>query len=235
MRGGVFICHASRDAAMAQRAVEALEAAGVHCWIAPRDIDAGENYTQAILDGLEAAPAVVLVFSSATNESPHVARALEIAVGSGRRIVPVRLEAVEPSGSLRYFIGTSQWLEATAPDADWSAALVQAVRRAVGQPVTQSPPGLAPVAPTGLTPGDAPALAPPAEAGPPSARPARAWWPVVVGSALAAVVAAVVVTSSLSGGDGADGDAGGDAGHRTGASTPSVTSAEGTDASSQGV
>ena len=83
MHGGVFVCHASNDAGMAQRAVEVLEAAGVPCWIAPRDIEAGENYTQAILDALEAAPAIVLVFSSATNDSPHVARELETAVGSG--------------------------------------------------------------------------------------------------------------------------------------------------------
>src|SRR5262245_2710949 len=100
MRGGVFICHASDDAGMAQRAVAVLEAAGVPCWIAPRDIDAGENYTQAILDALAGAPAIVLVFSAATNDSPHVTRELEIAVGSGKRIIPVRLEEVEPSPAL---------------------------------------------------------------------------------------------------------------------------------------
>ena len=37
---------------------------------------AGENYTQAILEALDAARAIVLVFSSATNESPHVSREL---------------------------------------------------------------------------------------------------------------------------------------------------------------
>jgi len=233
MRGGVFICHASKDAAMAQRAVAALEAAGVHCWIAPRDIDAGENYTQAILDGLESAPAVVLVFSSATNASPHVARELEITVGSGRRIVPVRLEAVEPSGSLRYFIGTAQWLDATAPGIDWAPALVQAVRRAVGQPSSEAPPGLAPVSPTGFTPGISTGIAPdtarPTEAGPPRRSALRAWWPVVIGTALAAV-AAVVVTLSLTGGAGS----GKDAGREPGADTSSVASSAGTDVSSQG-
>ena len=113
---------------MAQRAVAALEAAGVPCWIAPRDIDAGENYTQAILEALDAARAIVLVFSSATNESPHVARELETAVSSGRPIIPVRLEQVEPSPSLRYFIGTSQWLDVGGAGDDWSPTLVRAVR-----------------------------------------------------------------------------------------------------------
>jgi TIR domain len=139
MRGGVFVCHASQDAGMAQRAVAALEAAGVPCWIAPRDIDAGENYTQAILEALDAARAIVLVFSSATNESPHVTRELETAVGIGRPIIPVRLEQVEPSASLRYFIGTSQWLDVGGAADDWSPTLVRAVRRAIGQDTGPTP------------------------------------------------------------------------------------------------
>ena len=119
---------------MAQRVVAALEAAGVPCWIAPRDIDPGESYAQAILDGLDAAPAMVLVFSAATNESPHVTRELESAVGRGTPIVPVRLEEVEPSRDLRYFIGTSQWLETGGVAAEqWESPLVRAVRRAVGE------------------------------------------------------------------------------------------------------
>ncbi len=149
MRGGVFVCHASRDAGMAQRVVAALEAAGVPCWIAPRDIDPGESYAQAILDALEAAPAMVLVFSAATNDSPHVTRELESAVGSATPIVPVRLEAVEPSRDLRYFIGTSQWLETGGVAAEqWESPLVRAVRRAVGQGGHREPPP-GPGAPSG--------------------------------------------------------------------------------------
>jgi hypothetical protein len=175
---------------MAQRAVAALEAGGVGCWIAPRDIEAGENYTQAILDALDAAPAVVLVFSSATNESPHVSRELEVAVGAGRRIVPVRLEAVEPSGALRYFIGTSQWLDATGPSSDWSEALVPAVRRAVGQPDT---------GPTALVTSE------PITPAPDPPRPTWLRGALVGGGLVAAVIVVVVVTMSLTGGnDGKD-------------------------------
>ena len=87
---------------MARRVVEALEEHGVPCWIAPRDIAPGDNYTQAILDALAAAPALVLVFSSAADTSPHVRRELEMAVGSDTAIVPVRLEAKDPSAALGY-------------------------------------------------------------------------------------------------------------------------------------
>ena len=167
MRGGVFVCHASRDAGMAQRVVAALEAAGVPCWIAPRDIDPGESYAQAILDGLEAAPAMVLVFSAATNESPHVTRELESAVGRGTPIVPVRLEEVEPSRDLRYFIGTSQWLETGGVAAEqWESPLVRAVRRAVGEGGQRQPP-------PGTT------SAPRASSG--HLEPVRTRWPLAVG------------------------------------------------------
>jgi len=133
MRGGAFVCHAARDAGTAQRVVAVLEAAGVACWIAPRDIEPGESWSSAIVDGLEAAPAVVLVFSAATNDSPHVTRELETAVHRRIPIVPVRLEPVEPSSDLRYFIGTSQWLDTGGVGAEqWEPPLVRAVRRAVG-------------------------------------------------------------------------------------------------------
>jgi hypothetical protein len=210
MRGGVFVCHASDDAGTAQRAVAALEAAAIPCWIAPRDIEPGETYTQAILDGLEAAPAIVLIFSSATNESPHVARELEAAVGSGKRIIPVRLEEVEPSRSLRYLIGTSQWLDASgAAESWWSPSLVRAVRRAIGQP--ESP---AAAAPSGPPPAGRPAQPAPRPPTPTSAGGPRVDTPIatpagvgpgrrtaaLVGGLVAAVVIAVLATLVLTGG-----------------------------------
>src|SRR3954449_1853274 len=133
MRGGAFVCHAARDAGTAERVVAVLEAADVPCWIAPRDIEPGESWSSAIVDGLEAAPALVLVFSAATNESPHVMRELESAVHRRVPIVPVRHEPVEPSADLRYFIGTSQWLDTgdVGPE-QWEPPLVRAVRRAIG-------------------------------------------------------------------------------------------------------
>jgi len=210
MRGGVFVCHASDDARTAQRAVAALEAAGIPCWIAPRDIEAGETYTQAILDGLDAAPAIVLIFSSATNESPHVARELEAAVGSSRRVIPVRLEAVEPSRSLRYLIGTAQWLDASGDVDAWSPSLIRAVRRALGQPVTppaaaapaRSPvPPPAPLATRAETPPPASSATPVTDRSGATSSNGRRNAALLVAGLVAAVVVAVVATIVLTGGD----------------------------------
>jgi hypothetical protein len=144
MRGGVFVCHAAEDAGTAQRVVATLEAANVPCWIAPRDIRPGQNWPEAILDGIAAAPAMVLVFSTAANNSKHVARELGAADERGLPIVPVRLEHVEPSPKLLYFISQAQWLEAGEVGAQqWESPLVQAVRDAVQQtPPTRKIPAI---------------------------------------------------------------------------------------------
>ena len=39
----VFISYASRDAAVAQKVCSALEAAGIPCWIAPRNVVPAED------------------------------------------------------------------------------------------------------------------------------------------------------------------------------------------------
>lgn len=188
MQGGVFVCHASQDAGMAARVVAALEAAGLPCWIAPRDIEAGENYTHAILTGLAAAPAVVLVFSAATNDSPHVLRELEMAVSDGRTIIPVRLEPVEPNQSLRYFIGTSQWLDTSGVLAEqWEPPLVRAVRRVLA--------AAGPAPRPAVTPG---LVDPSPHTGSGWSRRTRLLAAVGAGVALVAIVA---VTLSVTGGD----------------------------------
>ena len=164
----MFVCHASEDAAVARRLVEVLEAAGVPCWIAPRDISPGSEYTQAILDGLAAAPALLLVFSRAANLSPHVRRELEVAVATDTRLFPLRLEDVEPSASLRYFIGTWQWLDTVGTDrATWEPALVAGVRRLLGGDGSAPEPPEPPEQPTSAEPAQQPSRRP---------RPAGTTW-----------------------------------------------------------
>ncbi len=96
----VFICHGSGDRDTATAVVAGLEARGVACWIAPRDVPPGANYAQAILTGIGACELLVLVFSAHANRSPHVAREIERAVSRGLPILPLRIEPVEPEGPL---------------------------------------------------------------------------------------------------------------------------------------
>ncbi|MCP3973589.1 MAG: toll/interleukin-1 receptor domain-containing protein [bacterium] len=109
----IFVCHASEDRAIADAVVAGLEQGGITCWVAPRDVMPGADYAQAIVAGISGAKALVLVFSNFSNASPHVSREVERAVSRGIDIIPFRIEHVEPSASLEYFISSAQWLDAT--------------------------------------------------------------------------------------------------------------------------
>jgi hypothetical protein len=93
-----------------------LEANGIRCWVAPRDIRPSEDWAEAIIDALDMARVLVLVFSSNSNGSPQVRREVERAVSKGLHILPLRIEDVPLSKSLEYFISTQHWLDAIDGD-----------------------------------------------------------------------------------------------------------------------
>jgi hypothetical protein len=74
MPGKVFISHSSNDKEIADVICQHLESAGVHCWIAPRDIEPGTDWTEGITRGIANCRLFVLVFSAHANESDHVRR-----------------------------------------------------------------------------------------------------------------------------------------------------------------
>jgi hypothetical protein len=111
----VFISYSSRDRGVADAICAALEGRQLRCWIAPRDIVPGVDWSQAIIDAIAACDAMVLVFSSNANQSEQVKREVSFAVSQAKVLVPVRIEDVQPSGSMLYFLGTVHWLEASRP------------------------------------------------------------------------------------------------------------------------
>jgi hypothetical protein len=109
----VFISYASEDFGQASTICATLEAAGIGCWIAPRDIDSQPlPYPEAIRLGLSRASAVVVIVSEAANLSVHVPRELDLALSRKLTIIPVRVENVAPRGQLDYLLRTCQWLDA---------------------------------------------------------------------------------------------------------------------------
>jgi hypothetical protein len=137
----VFICHATEDKGVADAVCASLEARGIRCWVAPRDIAPGRDYAAAIIDALATARAVVLVFSTYANSSPHVKRELERGVSRGLPIIPIRLDEAVPTAALEYFISGAHWLDAmTPPLAAHLQHLGDAVEVVLSQPGTAPPP-----------------------------------------------------------------------------------------------
>jgi hypothetical protein len=115
MTSDVFVSHSSKDKTIADAVVAVLESKGVRCWVAPRDILPGADWSESIIDAIHNTKAMVLVFSANANASPQIKREVERAVNNGKPIIPFRIENVVPSKSLEYFISMPHWLDAFTP------------------------------------------------------------------------------------------------------------------------
>jgi hypothetical protein len=115
MAHDVFVSYSSQDKPTADAIVASLEANGIRGWIAPRDILPGSDWSESIVDAIEQAGIMILVFSAHSNTSPQIRREIESSVGKGIPVIPVRIEDVLPNRSLQYFIGPQHWLDAWTP------------------------------------------------------------------------------------------------------------------------
>lgn len=107
----VFISHSSKEANIAEELCKALENGGNKCFIAPRDIRSGYEYPEEIANGIDSADVVLLLLSRASNKSPHVLREIERAVTKSVPILVYKIEEVELTKSMEYFLMTRQWME----------------------------------------------------------------------------------------------------------------------------
>lgn len=114
----IFVSYSSPDVAKADAIRAALEAAGISCWIAPRDLGAGTQWSGGIVQAIEQCEAVLVVFSAAANNSPQVAREMEQAVSKRRPLIPIRVADDRPTDDMQYFLGVSHWFNAYAKPID---------------------------------------------------------------------------------------------------------------------
>jgi hypothetical protein len=129
----VFISYCHDDGEVARQVCAGLEAAGIGCWMAPRNVRPGENWGRSIIKALGSSKAMVLIFSKHTNESRHVNNEIERAVSHRVPIIPFRIDKVQPSEDLELFISSCHWLDAVQPPLEPKIdELALAVRAVVG-------------------------------------------------------------------------------------------------------
>ncbi|HEY8258916.1 MAG TPA: toll/interleukin-1 receptor domain-containing protein [Gemmatimonadales bacterium] len=151
MTGDVFISHSKDDRTVANAAVARLEGRGIRCWIAPRDITPGLDWSAEIIEAIERAKVMVLIYSAKSNASPQIKREVERAVSQGIPVVTFRLEDVPMNKSLEYFISTPHWLDALTPPLerhlDYLAETVQLLLSRRGPDEAPAPEARAPERP----------------------------------------------------------------------------------------
>lgn len=107
-----FISYSQPDQQCALELVAHLEAQGLTCWMAPRDIAPAADWAEEIIDAIGSARTMVLIFSSSSNASQQVRREVERATHKNVAILPFRIEDVVPSKSLEYFLSSQHWMDA---------------------------------------------------------------------------------------------------------------------------
>jgi hypothetical protein len=107
----IFISYSSKDQKIAETICRALEARGYACWIAARDVAAGENFQEAIVKALRASRLMLLVFTSNANNSNEIKKEVVLAGRHHVTVVPVRVEDVVPNDALAYEFATRQWID----------------------------------------------------------------------------------------------------------------------------
>ena len=112
MARDAFISYSQPDHECAFELVARLEAEGIKCWIAPRDIAPSADWAAEIMDAISSVRVMILVFSANSNLSPQVRREVERAVHKQLSVLPFRIENVSPSKSLEFFLSAQHWMDA---------------------------------------------------------------------------------------------------------------------------
>lgn len=115
MAHDIFISYSSKDKPIADGICANLEAAGLRCWVAPRDIMPGEDFPSAIAKAISSSQVFVLVFSQNANMSDDVSNELYLAFNNKVIIVPFKIEDVQPVPGKAYYLGRTHWLDAMSP------------------------------------------------------------------------------------------------------------------------
>lgn len=115
MAHDIFISYSNKDKPIADAICAKLEDQKIRCWIAPRDVPAGQNFAESIIEAIDTCQVFVLVWSANTNASEHILNEINQAFDQGITIIPFRIEDVQPTRAMRYYIGRTHWLDAITP------------------------------------------------------------------------------------------------------------------------
>jgi hypothetical protein len=75
-----FLSPLAHDKAIGDAACAALEQVGLRCWMAPRAIVPGQEWSASIVEGIERSNVLVLLHSTHANASRQILREVERAV-----------------------------------------------------------------------------------------------------------------------------------------------------------
>lgn len=111
MNNDVFISYSHYDKKIADALCHYLEQSNIKCWIAPRDINSGEEYGEAIEKAICKTKIFLLLYSKDSSVSPWVKGELNIAFSEEKYIAPIRIDNTSIEGSNRLILNQMHWID----------------------------------------------------------------------------------------------------------------------------
>jgi hypothetical protein len=139
----VFLRYYSSDKAVAEKLCEHLEKCGIPVWMAPRNISSSMGWNEQIINAVDAAKVVILIYSGQKAIPPQIERELSLAQKNGAAIFVVSLADVAPTAELQPFVKDANWLSAwNPPFASNLNNIARAIKSTLKTGSEQSPPTL---------------------------------------------------------------------------------------------
>jgi hypothetical protein len=113
MSHDVFVSYSKKDKEVADAICKTLEKDGIRCWIAPRDVQPGVEYADAIIEALNTCRVFLVILSGESNSSPQVRREVERAVSKDLEILTFRIDDAILSRAMEYYLSNRHWLDAS--------------------------------------------------------------------------------------------------------------------------
>ena len=127
-RKRVFISHSSSDVELARSLCAHLEAKGIGCWIAPRDVTPSQPYAGEIVRGIESTDALILLASAQAITSSNVLNEVEQAHKNKKVIYTVLINKPQIGRDLDYYISRLHWIELGVSTEQLAETLAEVLR-----------------------------------------------------------------------------------------------------------
>lgn len=134
----LFICHSSKDCKAADQIRQRLEAKGITCWFAPKNINGGNQWADSIVDAIGSSTAFLCLISRNSQKSRNVDSEVRLAFTRNKKIIPVRIDRTPLSKSMEYYLAQFQIIEAVGREVDAIKDMVKAI--ALGEADEEKPP-----------------------------------------------------------------------------------------------
>lgn len=130
----VFISYSSTDLTSAETVRNVLEKNGLSCWMAPRDIPGGSNYTKEIPIAIRNCQVFVLILSKNAQSSHWVLKELDSAVNCGKVILPFMLEDCILNDEFNFLLTGAQRYAAYQKKAEAMETLILRIKSILDTP-----------------------------------------------------------------------------------------------------